>query len=130
MSKHTPGPWNWVNPQTDEPWEVGEFRGSLRTVAKFQSPNSNWMLPKWILDMEEVRGDTNEENEANLRLIAAAPDLLEALKMMHELVAHASPTAFFNGVTDSTGSIDEGDVMAGRIIDEARAAIFKATGEA
>jgi len=46
----------------------------------------------------------------------------EALADMIELCMHAKPDAFCNGVTDSTGTVDQGDFIAGRIIDAARAA--------
>jgi hypothetical protein len=58
---------------------------------------------------------------------APAPDIVErlraALEGMVDLCMNANRKAFHNGVTDSTGTMDEGDVMAGRIIDEARAAL-------
>ena len=59
-------------------------------------------------------------------ILNALPPLLscaEALGWMVELCHHANPTAFSNGVTDSTGSIDEGDVIASRIMGDARAAL-------
>ena len=51
-------------------------------------------------------------------------ELLAALKWMVQLYdEHANRGAFSNGVTDPSGSIDEGDVRASRIIEEAKAAI-------
>lgn len=53
-----------------------------------------------------------------------APDeALASLYWLLELVKHANPGAFTNGVTDSTGSIDEGEVRAGQIIADARRAL-------
>ena len=55
------------------------------------------------------------ESEARMR---------EALGGLYELcIVGASPDAFKNGVTDSTGMIDEGDVRACELIDRARAAL-------
>ncbi len=57
-AKHTPGPW--------EP-EAGVARG-----AWIQGSNGNWAAL--------ACGETDEEARANARLIAAAPDLYEALQ--------------------------------------------------
>ena len=58
-SKHTPGPWRW-----------GASFDDLR--------------PVWYSEMSQGAGyiswDDEERKEANARLIAAAPDLLEALE--------------------------------------------------
>ena len=62
MSNHTPGPWT-----TD---------GKARNVSD--------TLFAWVkmgdVGNIHVRGETVEQCEANARLIAAAPDLLEALE--------------------------------------------------
>lgn len=62
MSKHTPGPWGLV--RHEDTWLVG---------------------PGIVID------DTAEEDEANARLIAAAPELLAALeRTLSNAVGHAS----------------------------------------
>ena len=64
MSKHTPGPWLLVEIYTSQHWAIfpaapeGDFT-NLATVHRSQ---------------------IESENEANAHLIAAAPDMLEALK--------------------------------------------------
>jgi hypothetical protein len=63
MSGHTSGPWR----ETDAGVEAQAFNGS-------------W---KWLV--ERVRGGTPEERKANARLIAAAPELLHACKMIADL---------------------------------------------
>ena len=66
MSKHTPGPWfavqyaNWFNIQTTEEYSASD-----------------------VLDLECC-----EEAEANARLAAAAPELLEELKHCREWHKH------------------------------------------
>ena len=58
---HTPGPWKW-----------NEYHDDLR--------------PIWHCEMSQGCGyldwDDKDRIQANARLIAAAPDLLEALEMM------------------------------------------------
>jgi hypothetical protein len=64
-----------------------------------------------------------EDYDELARLTAEVERLRAALENMVDLCMHATPDAFCNGNTDSTGTIDEGDMRAGRIIDEARAAL-------
>jgi len=59
MSKHTPGPWE-VRP--GEPWVIAKAYGDMKSVVHLNLP---------------VR--QSEEQQANSRLIAAAPELLNAL---------------------------------------------------
>ena len=71
------------------------------------------------------------DTAADVALMTAAPELLAALHGLYELCAFgASPDAFRNGVTDSTGMMDEGDVRASDRLCAARAAIAKAEGRA
>lgn len=70
MTKHTPGPWKneegyrWLNARSDD-----------RVIA----------------DMRIVGGVIEDEVKANARLIAAAPDLLEALESVADIWANAKP---------------------------------------
>lgn len=61
MSAHSPGPWRWV---PFENWDGG-----------LQAADDSWV----IMNDED---DACPENEADARLLAAAPDLLEALEGM------------------------------------------------
>ena len=65
MSKHTPGPWSKINICGGN--EQDEF-----IIKKDQS-----VLANILVGMRE-----HDENAANAALIAAAPDLLEALKRL------------------------------------------------
>ncbi len=70
MSKHTPGPWN-IDGGTNSNedlfiWKTGEYY-SGHAIAT-------------------VHGEIQEGSQANARLIAAAPDLLEALVMAKRLI--------------------------------------------
>ena len=68
MAGHTPGPW-YIEP-------TGERTCNGPTVSIDQSPLKIVARPDWHLDHEEYM--------ANARLIAAAPDLLEALENLLE----------------------------------------------
>jgi hypothetical protein len=62
--KHTPGPWIYYAdlPSTDPNWHIVTTANKMRVLANVHIEPGNAM------------------DEANARLIAAAPDLLEALK--------------------------------------------------
>ena len=62
MSKHTPGPWSFYDDSNDGKTNRIEIVGWGKTVAR-------------------IYHSVPEEDLPNARLIAAAPDLLEALKM-------------------------------------------------
>jgi len=87
---HTPGPWNWHGPY---------MAGGFKVTAL--DHNDVTMMDIY------VKAETAAEAQANARLIAAAPDLLEALRKI------ASCESRFPG----------------DVVDIARAAIAKATGE-
>ena len=93
MSKHTPGPWA-ANKPTQSNGRAEVYAGPMLVAQAF-----NWML--------DAEGD--EQCWADARLIAAAPELLEALA--------AASVAL---------SIGHNALIA---LDKARAAIAKATGE-
>ena len=63
--KHTPGPWT-----------VSETRHSYDTVIR--GPKNE------PIALALIAGYTKQEGQSNARLIAAAPELLEALQMLLE----------------------------------------------
>ena len=67
MSKHTPGPWTFGH-WGDDFWVSPDSSGLTQKVARV-----TWGM-----------GEEREEGRENARLIAAAPDLLEALKLHDE----------------------------------------------
>ena len=92
MNKHTPGPWEAFYKSKYDEWHVSVplSQGTMR-LALFDN------------------GVRSENPESDARLIAAAPELLEALESALELIDVITPL--------------EGDTHR-----KARAAIFKATG--
>ena len=102
-SMHAPGPW---------------MVQTVREQTGFR------MVRTYVLDgaggdpVAMVQANSAEEEEANARLIAAAPDLLEALEGLL-VFAEAAETKALVG--------DEGCLWP---VECARAAIAKATGEA
>lgn len=80
--QHTPGPW-----------EVSAERGILPgyvAISSFEPARNgcqSWIGLAHVAIRDEGEAEINPVGEANARLIAAAPQLLEALK---ELLAHAS----------------------------------------
>lgn len=90
MSKHTAGPWR-VIPRD------GKFPNAVQRGSEGGF---------------EVRGMDNETEDADTHLIAAAPELLEALVAVETLFGHLAS-----------------DCTQKEWLDRARAAIDKATGE-
>lgn len=72
MSKHTPGPW--INCQA-----VGQRLSSRRIIS-----NSN-KISTVVADVPDYGKTSASERHANARLIAAAPDLLEALQSILDM---------------------------------------------
>lgn len=72
MSKHTPGPWQATS------WEA-KSGGTDWVVWGPKSPNHDYH--------SDLRGDFG--SEADARLIAAAPDMYEALRELMDIVQHA-----------------------------------------
>ena len=96
-NKHTPGPWS------------AGAAGSITAQTDASLPMMDYQI---ALAISPVRGEKGQAvREANARLIAAAPELLEALQEMVSLVEMVIP---FDGPQQR----------------KARAAIAKAAGDA
>ena len=102
MSTHTPGPW-----------ELSYDNGSGRDIVASPDP-----LPICTVKISWVG---HEQYRANARLIAAAPELLEAAQL-----ALMIAESWIHDQLDGTGALD-GALMN---LIPIRAAIAKATGDA
>lgn len=114
MSTHTPGPWHLGRPDRD-----GEDAHMCEVMTKYTTASGAGTLPCYDIIcrtwsphqlVASVRL-TRSECQANARLIAAAPELLEALKLAVRQNEHDM-------------------LMTGEELRNARAAIAKATGDA
>src|SRR3990167_8558429 len=77
MTQHTPGPW-----------EASEAKAPANRIIVGPNPH----FPGKRMTLADVFGFTGAESaEANARIIAAAPDLLEALRSILPLAVHTSP---------------------------------------
>ncbi|CAB4156064.1 hypothetical protein UFOVP673_37 [uncultured Caudovirales phage] len=73
MSKHTPGPWSiFTDDKHKHNAGIEAENFSIVTIGYFDETPG--------IDDSGVKGNTEEEALANAHLIAAAPDLLEALE--------------------------------------------------
>ena len=98
MTQPTPGPW-MINQETQEVYAEPDPKGPSIVVADCCNANAP---------------DSDKEQEANARLIAAAPELLEALA---------------NALENIEGCLVGQDLPSMIIRDKARAAIRKARGD-
>lgn len=109
MSKHTPSPWVVINKfGTAVGIEAGETRKYINGDAKDQIV---MMIP-----CAEYNGG-NEATLANARLIAAAPELLQALSNL------------MNACYKADLHEELSEIVDGRLLDAAETAIFKAVGD-
>jgi hypothetical protein len=113
MSKHTPGPWEY------DRMLLPQRAKDRRCGFVVNGPDTKEELPTRVCDMRVPAGiDGFGEGEANARLIAAAPELLEACEAMLK----CSPMQ----QGERNGAIMG---MISGAIDKAREAIAKAKGE-
>ena len=96
-TKHTPGPWNVTD----------VIEGNVYPMSTMRSLNVNGMVLAHI--------NAHYDGEANARLIAAAPELLAALRLCVLKFSQLQDTEMTLGMA--------------RALDEARAAIAKAEGQ-
>jgi hypothetical protein len=97
-AKHTPGPWEIERPFEEDGLYVSSESTALICEVMEHSGHGT------PLQNEEAE----EMDEANARLIAAAPDLLEALQYLHGIV--------LNGMTDDYDMMTAELGRAGRAI--------------
>lgn len=115
-AKHTPGPWTLLPEEADK--DYLRIRGT-RLGARYKVANVH--MPRLWESHYVLRDRENAESVANARLIAAAPELLEAAKLVlewYEAEDNHSGTDFYQRMQMCRDSEDA-----------IRAAIAKATGE-
>jgi hypothetical protein len=109
-AKHTPGPW--LKADSNFVYALHEHKGRL--VNRFSA----------AIDHYQTQGGTADEGAANARLIAAAPDLLEAatyqLDLNQWIESSDSESPFFEETLR---------LRLNTANDYMKAAIAKATGE-
>lgn len=114
MTKHTPGPWKWSN------WygPKGKEKRNLQPP-----PNHGTIL---VAVEMQINGSAYKMSEANARLIAAAPELLEALE---EIVTELHG-AIYNRALSTWATKEVAYKHADGLVEKYRALIAKAKGEA
>lgn len=115
--QYTPGPW-WAQENSAYGWSVLTYRDS-ESADNFRIRDTGATICGLIGDHTEERTSGNEE--ANARLIAAAPDLLEALQYAAQFLADEVEQRGLAG-SDMTDYQDE----AAQALDRVEAAIAKA----
>ena len=91
MSKYTPGPWKWAG----DPGESDLMHGSMikgncdSCVMRYEKYEGLW-FSDYGVDSRDV---------ANALLIAAAPDLLEALESLVRAVDSKMPDAYMSSLS-------------------------------
>ena len=114
MSKHTPGPWEILNGG-----DIFSQTGADSGNGCHCDANDGWQVAEVGFYSSSVDGELveldDEVRRSNMRLIAAAPDLLEALE------------AFINYDAEKEGDVSLTDCQW--IWDKAADAIAKAKGE-
>ncbi|WP_236175946.1 hypothetical protein [Pseudomonas pseudonitroreducens] len=112
MNKHTPGPWG-----------IEHRHGEINVISCNERDSEEKDMGIVYVLARDVGGmihgekfDDRSEVEANARLIAAAPELLAALKLTSDCLAKCL-----------TGG-EVSAALAGRALTEASEAVTKATG--
>ena len=115
MSAHTPGPWDWFTDLDHDKDGPARYlkRPGAQCVRKLVGSNGQGFF--WTIGT--TVGLTPATDEANARLIAAAPDLLEAARDLVRFIERDWPQIH-----------PDGDLLHGGALIAIRAAIAKAEG--
>ncbi len=124
MSKHTPGPWSYRKVPRKQEWEIDTKR----------CPNlghESWTGMSVVFGCDDYPKMGKIVGEANARLIAAAPELLEALELLMKYSARPSCESLHHDKKYRHTALEpcpaEANLYQARIM--AEDAIAKATGE-
>lgn len=124
-AKHTPAPWRFALNHDGKPWLLNS--GYAIVAFGAEGSEDGGQICEVSIQSKPKRGEGWKHNcpvrDANARLIAAAPDLLEALKGLHDDVVEY---VTLNKLHDADGS----PAINNHWMQRARAAIAKATGDA
>jgi hypothetical protein len=127
-TKHTPGPWVAIYPEQRHSYELNDITAYEVLTANTRKQLSDEGLTHYrpdpsgvdnisVVGMTFWKDMLDEEAKANAILIAAAPDLLDALKKCEHALVKATPVK------------DEDPELQATAIFAASTAIAKATGE-
>lgn len=122
---HTPGPWNIYRDEDRHAVSVlkyvtGDSGGTTgKSICRMATPDLRPVHKNALLGRAEIN--------ANAALIAAAPELLDALKALLVAVTYSTPPVEF-GTPDDPNPGFEARVPVD-FVTEANAAIAKATGQ-
>jgi hypothetical protein len=109
-TQHTPGPWSQGE---DNPLNI---YGNHASVANVHGTHP-------------TGASTEEEAIANARLIAAAPELLAALRLAKNAIDAALPWLHPDGYRKNALEVEDPQAYCGEIYEDITAAIAAATGE-
>lgn len=114
--KHTPGPWHMGEGNGEGSiFKTGEGR------MRLEQPGGTTLYPICAM----VRGWNDQEDEANARLIAAAPEMLDAL---HGMWAFASALVEKHGMDGDDTLTDEEHAIWQDVAGATNHVIAKASG--
>lgn len=100
MSKHTPGPWTTRKPGKHAPIQgIGVYANELARYAH------DACVSLVTANIETREGSRKGEAKANARLIAAAPEMLEALKASVAAGMVPTPDSFPNTTKTEVGRV-------------------------
>jgi hypothetical protein len=120
MSEHTPGPWEYIaSTEHHGPYVSGPYGGDVCDCYTMSNLSAASVRNGGDSSPIPFQGDAAD---ANARLIAAAPDLLEALQgLLNDCVEYCRINNLFN---------NDGGPGSNHGMRQAHAAIAKATGTA
>lgn len=107
MNKHTPGPW-----VVDHGGTKGHIKSISRSLTPIGKGTKNEYIPTPTIcryDGVLVVADTltKQEKQANARLIAAAPEMLEALESARDTISYLKKYVMNQGLSAEMDAAEE-----------------------